>query len=95
MHNPNQIDTDQNGKGDACEDDFDGDGVGDGLDNCPNDGLIFNTDFRVSQEFIVVGGSDPYISTSKRFPVHSWVNLQGRVDQRNSGYGKSKISHQK
>ena len=74
IHNPNQIDTDQDGKGDVCEDDFDGDGVDDGLDNCPNNGLIFNTDFRDSQEFNLVGGSDPYISTWERFPLHP---LQG------------------
>jgi len=34
------------GKGDACEDDFDADTVPDFLDNCPNNSKIYTTDFR-------------------------------------------------
>lgn len=34
--NPNQADMDDNGVGDACEGDFDGDGVPNEGDNCPN-----------------------------------------------------------
>ena len=52
--NPAQIDTNGNGKGDACEDDYDGDGIADPQDNCPNNGLIFNTDFRGIQAITLV-----------------------------------------
>ncbi|WP_198661663.1 thrombospondin type 3 repeat-containing protein [Lewinella sp. IMCC34183] len=34
--NPNQKDSDYDGKGDACDDDRDGDGVHNGSDNCPD-----------------------------------------------------------
>jgi hypothetical protein len=34
------------GRGDACEDDFDLDKIPDFLDNCPNNSKIFTTDFR-------------------------------------------------
>jgi hypothetical protein len=33
--NPDQLDTDNDGAGDVCDDDDDGDGVADGDDNCP------------------------------------------------------------
>jgi len=36
----------ENGIGDICEGDFDFDKVPDYLDNCPNNSLIFSTDFR-------------------------------------------------
>ena len=52
--NRDQIDTNGNGKGDACEDDYDGDGIADSEDNCPNNGLIFNTDFRGIQAITLV-----------------------------------------
>lgn len=32
--------------GDACDDDFDGDKVKNEFDNCPNNSLIHQTDFR-------------------------------------------------
>lgn len=35
VYNPDQLDTNGNGRGDACDDDMDGDGVLDGADNCP------------------------------------------------------------
>ena len=35
--------------GDACEGDFDGDGVPDEIDNCPNSNVISLTDFRGMQ----------------------------------------------
>ncbi len=41
VFNPNQIDTDQDGKGDACDDDDDNDGTRDDDDNCP---LTYNPD---------------------------------------------------
>ena len=39
--NPDQLDTDSDGTGDACDTDGDGDGTDDGSDNCP---LIANPD---------------------------------------------------
>ena len=33
--NPDQLDTDSDGTGDACDTDDDGDGDNDGSDNCP------------------------------------------------------------
>ena len=33
------------GKGDACEEDYDGDGVGDSADVCPHNGKISKTSF--------------------------------------------------
>ena len=35
--NPRQSDSDQDGRGDSCDEDTDGDGVGDVEDNCPAD----------------------------------------------------------
>lgn len=34
-----------NGVGDACEGDFDGDGVPDSVDTCPRNAKLFKTDF--------------------------------------------------
>jgi len=34
-YNPDQLDTDDDGAGDVCDDDDDGDGLADGADNCP------------------------------------------------------------
>lgn len=36
----------ENGVGDACQGDYDKDNVADHLDNCPNNSMIFSTDFR-------------------------------------------------
>ncbi|XP_035688970.1 fibropellin-1-like [Branchiostoma floridae] len=36
-HNPDQLDMDNDGKGDVCDDDIDGDGVSNDQDNCPMD----------------------------------------------------------
>ena len=33
-------------QGDTCENDLDGDGIANAQDNCPNNGLISDTDFR-------------------------------------------------
>jgi len=41
LFNPNQLDTDQDGKGNACDDDDDNDGIRDDDDNCP---LTYNPD---------------------------------------------------
>ena len=35
-----------NGRGDACEEDHDGDGAPDVEDVCPDNGNIYRTDFR-------------------------------------------------
>ena len=41
LANPDQLDTDSDGTGDACDTDDDGDGTDDGADNCP---LVSNAD---------------------------------------------------
>ena len=38
-------------QGDTCENDLDGDGIANAQDNCPNNGLIFDTDFREIDTF--------------------------------------------
>lgn len=45
VHNYNQLDTDDDGKGDACDDDIDNDGIPNEKDNCP---LIVNYDQETS-----------------------------------------------
>jgi thrombospondin 2/3/4/5 len=47
--NVDQVDSDNNGIGDACEDDFDGDGVDNLVDVCPYNNKIHSTDFRTFQ----------------------------------------------
>ena len=49
MSNPDQTDVDSDGKGDACDKDFDGDGILDENDNCGNNRDIGYTDFRAIQ----------------------------------------------
>jgi len=44
--NPDQINSDSDSQGDACDDDDDGDGVLDEDDNCPLNKEISSTDFR-------------------------------------------------
>ena len=46
LRNPDQRDSDRDGKGDECDMDNDGDKVPDPLDNCPNNSRIYATDFR-------------------------------------------------
>ena len=62
--NRNQLRTDGNGRGDVCKNDFDGDGISDLFDNCPNNGQITGTDFRKIQAITLVGSSNPFVSFS-------------------------------
>ena len=45
-YNPQQVDTNGDGRGDICQEDTDIDGTVDFLDNCPNNSRIYATDFR-------------------------------------------------
>ena len=49
--NPNRLHTDGNGRGNVCENDFDGDET---VDNCPKNGKITSTDFRGIQAITVL-----------------------------------------
>ena len=51
--NPNLLHTDGNGRGNVCENDFDG-MVFQTVDNCPNNGKITSTDFRGIQAITVL-----------------------------------------
>jgi hypothetical protein len=42
-----------NGRGDVCEEDFDGDGIKDIYDVCPDNGQIHQTDFRTYQTVVL------------------------------------------
>ena len=46
MANSDQLDSNDNGVGDACEDDCDGDMIPDSVDVCPCNNYIQATDFR-------------------------------------------------
>ena len=59
--NPNRLHTDGNGRGNVCENDFDG-MVFQTVDNCPNNGKITSTDFRGIQAITLVGSSDAFES---------------------------------
>ncbi|RWS06105.1 thrombospondin-4-like protein, partial [Leptotrombidium deliense] len=48
-YNPDQKDTNNTGVGDACKRDYDGDGVPDSEDVCPDNKRIHKTDFRLYQ----------------------------------------------
>merc|ERR1712051_915141 len=52
-HNPDQIDSDGDGRGDICQDDFDVDGKPDYIDTCPNNSVIYATDFRTYQTVVL------------------------------------------
>ena len=49
------------GRGDVCEDDYDGDGYDDVYDVCPDNGEIFATDFRAFQTVILDPEGDSQI----------------------------------
>ncbi|KAI5745325.1 hypothetical protein M8J76_010099 [Diaphorina citri] len=46
IYNPNQDDSDGDGVGNVCDKDFDKDGTPDVSDVCPNNSLVYRTDFR-------------------------------------------------
>ena len=49
------------GRGDACEDDTDGDGYPDHFDVCPDNGDLHSTDFRAFQTVILDPEGDAQI----------------------------------
>merc|ERR1712051_474379 len=60
-HNPDQIDSDGDGRGDICQDDFDVDGKPDYIDTCPNNSVIYATDFRTYQTVVLDPHGDAQI----------------------------------
>ena len=60
-HNPDQRDSDGDGRGDICQTDFDIDGTEDYLDTCPNNSMIYATDFRTYQTVVLDPHGDSQI----------------------------------
>lgn len=61
VYNPDQRDTNNTGVGDACRGDFDGDGVPDALDVCPDNRKVYATDFRAYQTVVLDPEGDSQI----------------------------------
>ena len=51
----------ENGKGDKCETDFDGDGHPDNIDVCPDNEKVYQTDFRAYQTVVLDPEGDSQI----------------------------------